>query len=63
MELQDSLDQVQNEKSDAYEKISGILGSIEQWENSQDQDEKKEIVENSSESADEASSSDFAMES
>ncbi len=62
-ELQDSLDQVQNEKSDAYERISGILGSIEQWESSQEQDEKSSTFENSPEPTVEESSPLFTMES
>lgn len=62
-ELQESLDKVQNEKSDAYERISGILGSIEQWEKSLDQGEKKQTVENSSEPTADAGSPLFTMES
>lgn len=62
-ELQDLLGQVQNEKSDAYERISGILGSIEQWENSLEQDEKSSTFENSSDSTVDDSSPLFTMDS
>ncbi len=62
-ELQESLDQVQSEKSDAYDRISGILGSIEQWENSLEEDEKKSSSENSSEPNADGTSPLFTMDS
>ncbi len=62
-ELQNTISGLKDEKTDAYQRVSGILGSIDAWEKGQQEHEKKSNDEKTHEPLSDQASNLFAMES
>jgi len=62
-DLQASIARMKDEKADVSQRVSGILSALENWEKGQDEEEKKSLNENTSESFSAASPQLFSMES
>jgi len=62
-ELQAAIARMKEEKADVSQRVSGILSALENWEKGQDEEEKKSLNENTSESFSAASPQLFSMES
>jgi len=60
-QLQGSITRLKDEKTDVSQRVSGILAALENWEKGQDDEGKKSLDENASESSPAASSQLFAM--
>jgi chromosome segregation ATPase len=60
-ELQSALDEVRSERNQVQQRVSGILNSIEQWEQSQMPDEKTEAQEEGSGEKPDSSPQLFSM--
>jgi len=62
-ELHGSIARLKDEKADVSQRVSGILSALENWEKGQDEEGKKSLDENASESLSAASPQLFPMES
>jgi|GEM_PF-3065098 len=62
-DLQAAVARMKEEKADVSQRVSGILSALENWEKGQDEEEKKSLNENTSESFSAASPQLFSMES
>ncbi|MBU4264274.1 MAG: DUF904 domain-containing protein [Proteobacteria bacterium] len=62
-ELQGSITRLKDEKTDVSQRVSGILAALENWEKGQDDEEKKSLNENATESSPAGSPQLFTMES
>lgn len=61
-ELQATISSMKEEKSDAYQRVSGILDSIAEWEKEQQVDDKNNVSEKSNQPPSEPASQLFSME-
>lgn len=62
VELKSTIDSLKEEKTDAYQRVSGILGSIDEWEKNLLEEEKESSEDIDEKTLQERSSQLFAME-